>query len=199
MPHQIDFYYDFASPNAYLVEAVLPQIAAQHAATIRRVPVLVGGMFKEAGNTPPMVRYQNVPSKIAYLGVEIERFVKKYSVPFAWTPHFPILSTALMRGAIYAEGQPWDALYRDTIYRHAWVEKTNMMDPAAVQAALEAAGLPAKDILAATQDPNVKARLFETTSAAVARGAFGVPTLFVGEEMFFGKDALPALIDMLDT
>ena len=161
MTRLIEFYYDFASPNAYLVEAVLPKIAAQHGARIQRIPVLVGGIFKAAGNTPPLVRYKDIPSKVAYLNTEVQRFVKKYDVPFTWTPHFPILSTTLMRAALYAQDKTWEPTFRETIYRLAWVDGADVMDVPVVANALTAAGLPASDIIKATQDPDIKARLFE--------------------------------------
>ncbi|MEL7114902.1 MAG: 2-hydroxychromene-2-carboxylate isomerase [Pseudomonadota bacterium] len=197
MAKTIDFYFDFGSPNAYLVEAVLPGIAARHGAEIRRVPVLLGGLFKSTGNASPMFRFADVAGKVAYLRTEMNRFVAKHNVPFLWNPHFPILTTPLMRGALVARGQAWEDAYRQVCYRHCWVEGSNMTDIAVIGEVLAREGLPAAEILEGIQTPEVKAALFASTEEAANRGAFGVPTMFVGDEMFFGKDALGDLEDAL--
>ncbi|KMW59830.1 2-hydroxychromene-2-carboxylate isomerase family protein, glutathione-dependent [Candidatus Rhodobacter oscarellae] len=197
MSQEIELLYDFGSPNAYLVEAVLPGIAARHGATIKRVPVLLGGIFKSMKNQPPMQRFAEVPAKIDYMRVEMDRFIAKHQVPFQWNPHFPVLTTPLMRGAVFAQGKDWEAEYVAAVYKACWVDGLNMTDPEVIAAALEGAGLPAGEILAAAQDPEVKAGLFATTGAAVERGVFGIPTMFLGDEMFFGKDALYPLEDAL--
>ena len=190
MAEEIEFYYDFASPNAYLVEAVLPGLAARHGVSIRRVPVLVGGIFKTVGNVPPLVRFQDLPAKTDYLRLELDRFVARHKVPFRWTPTFPILSTPLMRAAIFAQGKDWEVRFRETIYRHCWVEAADMNDPAVIFDVLRNGGFPAQEIAAAIQTDAIKSALFQTTAEAVARGVFGVPTLFFRGEMYFGKDSL---------
>jgi len=197
MSKRIEFYYDFGSPNAYLVEAVLPEMAARHGAEIQRIPILLGGLFKATGNQAPIMGFARVSGKVAYLKVEMDRFVKKHSVPFLWNPHFPVLTTPLMRGAIYARGHDWEDRYRDVVYRHCWVEGANMTDVDVIRDVLDAAGLPAEEIAAAIEDPAIKAALFETTAEAQSRGAFGVPTMYVDGEMFFGKDALIDLEDAI--
>lgn len=184
----IDFIYDFTSPNAYIAHYLLPDIAARHAARITYSPALLGGIFKATGNQSPALA--GVKGKMAYLRREIDRFVARHHVPFTFNPHFPINSVALMRGAIYAQGKPWEAHYRDTMFRHCWVEGANLSDPDVIVEALTAEGLPAAEIAQAIQSPEVKAALFAATDAAVARNVFGVPTMFVGSEMFFGKDSL---------
>lgn len=197
MSTQIDFYFDFGSPNAYFVDWVLPAIAARHGATIRRIPILLGGLFKATGNQSPMVGFAGVPGKIAYMQMEIDRFVAKHDIPFLWNPHFPVLTTPLMRGAIFAAGKDWEDQYRKAVYRHCWVEGSNMTDTDVIADVLKAEGLPVNEIVAATQDPDVKAALFGNTDQAKTRGAFGVPTMYVEGEMFFGKDSLHDLDDML--
>ncbi len=190
MSREIEFLYDFGSPNAYLVEQVLPGIAARHGAAIRRVPVLLGGIFKATGNRSPMFGFADVRGKIGYLRTEMNRFIRRHGIAFLWNPHFPVLTVPLMRGAIYAQGKDWEPRYREAMYRHCWVEGSNMTEAGVIAEVLAAEGLPADEIIGATKDPAVKAALFETTDAAVARGVFGVPTMFLAGEMFFGKDSL---------
>jgi 2-hydroxychromene-2-carboxylate isomerase len=184
----IEFYYDFGSPNAYIVDQLLPDIAIGHSATIRYHPVLLGGLFKATGNQSPALA--GVKGKMAYLRREIDRFVARHEVPFTFNPHFPIHSVALMRGAIFAQAKPWQATYRAAMFRHCWVEGTDMSDPKVILDVLHAEGLPAEDIVTAVKRPDIKAALFAITDSAVGRGVFGLPTMFVGPEMYFGKDSL---------
>jgi len=183
-----DFYYDFASPNAYLVHKVLPRIEARAGAVARYCPVYLGGVFKATGNVSPA--FAGVTGKVEYLRREMDRFVRRHDIPFAWTPHFPIPSINLMRGAVYARGKPWERQYIDAMFKACWVSGDDLKDLRAMGRELSADGLPGVEIMDGVQQPDVKAALFAETEAAVARGVFGVPTLFVGDEMFFGKDSL---------
>lgn len=184
----IDFYYDFGSPNAYIVDLLLPGIAARHAATIRYHPVLLGGIFKATGNQSPALA--GVKGKMAYLRLEMDRFVARHDLRFTFNPHFPINSVAMMRGAIFAQGKPWEARYRATMFRHCWDEGTDMNDPETLMNVLKSEGLPAETIATAIQQPDIKTALFAATDAAIKRAIFGVPTMFIGSEMYFGKDSL---------
>ncbi|MCG6903015.1 MAG: 2-hydroxychromene-2-carboxylate isomerase [Rhodobacter sp.] len=183
-----DFYYDFGSPNAYLVHKVLPGIEARTGARARYCPMLLGGVFKATGNISPA--FAGVKGKLDYLRREMDRFVNRHDVPFVWSPHFPILTIHLMRGAVFAQSQPWERAYIDAVFKACWVSGDNMSEPEVIARELAAEDLPAAAIMAATRDDAIKAALFEATAAAVARGVFGAPTMFVGEEMFFGKDSL---------
>ncbi|WP_223421304.1 2-hydroxychromene-2-carboxylate isomerase [Tateyamaria pelophila] len=186
----IEFLYDFGSPNAYLVHQVLPDIAARHGADVLWCPVLLGGVFKATNNQAPMITFENVAGRNEYLRVELDRFVERHGVPFAWNPHFPVNTLAVMRGASFASGKSWERRYIDRVFKAMWVDGNDMSDMAVVMEVLLDAELPADDILTATQIPEVKGLLVDATTAAVARGVFGSPTMFLNEEMFFGKDAL---------
>jgi len=188
---EIDFLYDFGSPNAYLVHKVLPALADLTGARVRYVPVLLGGIFKATNNQSPMAAFGNVKGKLAYQARETQRFVDRHAIPYVFNPHFPVMTIGVMRGAVYAQDKPYAASYIDTVFRAMWVDGAKMDDPATIGAVLDAAGLPAGEIMAATQTPEVKQGLIETTARAVDRGAFGSPTMFIGDEMFFGKDSLP--------
>ncbi|MEX0279915.1 MAG: 2-hydroxychromene-2-carboxylate isomerase [Arenibacterium sp.] len=187
---EVDFYYDFGSPNAYLVHKTLPALAARHGAKVTYKPMLLGGVFKATQNQSPMQAFAGVAGKLDYQRREMARFVTRNDVPFAMNPHFPIMTIGVMRGAIYAEGQPWQAQYVDTVFNAMWRDGEKMDDPDTIARVLSTAGLPAADIMEATQTPEVKTALIEATDAAVKRGVFGAPTQFLGDEMFFGKDSL---------
>ncbi|MEM6618160.1 MAG: 2-hydroxychromene-2-carboxylate isomerase [Pseudomonadota bacterium] len=189
----IDFYYDFGSPNAYVAHRTLPPLAERHGVALNWHPILLGGLFKITQNQPPMIAFKDVPLKISYMNQQMARFLMRHQIDFAWNPHFPVMTTTLMRGAIFSQGKNWEARYIDEMFQAVWVEKLKMDDPSVIVPRLAQAGLPADEIAAATQDDAVKKALFAATEAAKDRGAFGSPAMFVGAEQFFGKDSLDDL------
>ena len=189
----IDFYYDFGSPNAWLVHRVLPALAARHGTGVAWRPVLLGGVFKATNNQSPITAFAGVTGKNAYQALEMRRFIERHALPFRMNPHFPVNTLLMMRGAIFAAGKDWEAAYIDAMFDAMWVAGERMDDPPTVMRVLQTAGLPAEEIAAATQEAGVKQGLIAATEAAVARGVFGAPTMFLREEMFFGKDSLSDL------
>ena len=190
---KFDFLYDFGSPNAYLVHKLLPDLATRCRATVTWTPILLGGVFKATNNQSPMQAFSGVAGKLAYQQVEIARFIERHDLPFQFNPHFPVMTIGVMRGAAYAQGKDWESDYINAVFDALWVQGAKMDDPDVIAQVLTDAGLPTADIMAATQKPEVKQALIDTTSAAVDRGVFGAPTMFVGDEMFFGKDSLTDL------
>lgn len=191
MPVTVDFIFDFGSPNAYLAHQVLPGIAQRTGATFRYVPCLLGGIFKATGNQPPMVAFGGIKGKMDYEMLETRRFIARHGITrFQFNPHFPVNTLLLMRGAVAAEMDGRLAEYIDAGLVAMWEEGLKMDDPEVYVAAMSKAGLDGTALLERTQDAAVKARLVENTAAAVERGAFGIPTFYVGDEMFFGKDRL---------
>jgi len=188
---EVIFYFDFGSPNAYLAHKVIPEIERRTGAKFVYVPALLGGIFKATGNRSPAEAFAGIPSKLAYEGKETQRFVRRHRITdYGRNPHFPVNTLLIMRGAIAAQRLGLFEAYVEAVYRAMWAQGLKMDDPAVVKAALEAAELPADQILALTQDPEVKAKLIENTEGAVARGVFGSPSFLVGDELFFGKDRL---------
>ncbi len=191
----VDFIFDLGSPNAYLAYPVLKQIAARQKAEVRIVPALLGGIFKATGNQAPMLAFGNIRGKMAYERLEIQRFITKYGLTkFTMNPHFPVNSLLAMRGLV-ASGT--DPAYVDAVLTGFWERGLKMDDPAVLQAVLDDAGLDGAALLAATQDPAIKQQLADNTSEVVERGVFGIPTFFVGPEMFFGKDRLAQVEEKL--
>jgi len=190
-PVTIDFIYDFGSPNAYLARKVLPGMAARTGAAINLIPCLLGGIFKATNNRSPGEAFGEVKGKLAYEGLETRRFVAKHGIQgFRMNPNFPVNTLLIMRGLIAARRMGVGDAYLAAVEQAMWEAGEKMDDPQVVARVLTAAGLDAEALLAATQDAEVKAELVANTEAAVARGVFGIPTFFVGEEMFFGKDRL---------
>jgi 2-hydroxychromene-2-carboxylate isomerase len=194
----IDAYFDFASPNAYLVHKVLPDIVARHGAKLNYIPCLLGGIFKLTNNKAPMIQFAEVKNKNNYDVLEFNRFIARHNLnKFNMNPHFPVNTVALMRGAIAAERAGILPAYIEAGMHHMWEAPKNMADVQIAADAFTQSGLDGASLMAQAQNDDIKAALFANTEAAVARGAFGIPTLFIGPEMFFGKERLGQLEDML--
>lgn len=187
----IAFHFDFGSPNAYLAHRVIPAVAARSGARFDYVPVLLGGVFKATNNRSPMEALAGIPAKRAYMAREMERFIAHHGIlEFRRNPHFPVNTLAIMRGACAARAAGCFMPYVEAMFRAMWEEGRKMDDPAMIAETLRAAGLDAAALMALAETPAVKQALIANTEASVARGAFGAPSFFVGEEMFFGKDQL---------
>jgi 2-hydroxychromene-2-carboxylate isomerase len=186
MAKQVEFFFDYGSPFSYLADTQLEALAKRTGAQIVYRPVLLGAIFKETANSSPI----SVPAKRTYVGIELQRWAERYGVPFQVNQHFPFNTLRLMRGAIVAQQLGVFAAYHRVIFPAFWAEGTDLRDPAVFREVLSRRGLDADAIAAAIQEPAVKDRLRENTDEAVRRGAFGAPTFFVGEEMFWGNDRL---------
>ena len=187
----VDFIFDFGSPNAYLSWKVLPGVLARTGAELNLIPCLLGGLFKLTNNQPPMAAFGAVKGKLDYERRETERFIAKHRLTgYRFNPHFPVNTLLIMRGLVAARRMGVGAAYVEAVLQAMWEDGQKMDDPEVVASVLAGAGLDARAILEATQDPEVKAELMANTEAAAERGAFGIPTFFVGGEMFFGKDRL---------
>jgi 2-hydroxychromene-2-carboxylate isomerase len=191
MTPKVEFHFDFGSPNAYFSHKLIPGIEQRTGARFVYVPILLGGVFKLTGNVAPMVAFKDVKGKLAYQKLETLRFIRKHELTrFRMNPHFPVNTVQIMRGAVAAEMDGQLAKYVDAVFRLMWEDEKKMDDAEVIRASLDAAGLDGAGTLARIQEQEVKDRLLENTEGSVARGTFGAPTFFVGEEMFFGKDKL---------
>jgi 2-hydroxychromene-2-carboxylate isomerase len=187
MTKTVEFYFDFGSPYSYLAYKALPAIAAAHGAQIVWRPILLGGVFKATGNHSPI----EIPAKGKWLQQDLQRWAAHYGAVFRHNPHFPINTLVLMRGAAGMQMRGTDFPgYVEAIFHAMWAEPRNLGDPAELAAVLGAAGFDADAFQALVNDAAVKERLKRDTEEAVARGVFGAPTFFVGDEMFWGQDRL---------
>ena len=190
-----EFWFDFGSPAAYLAST---QIAAIEAATGARAvwrPMLLGGVFQATGNHSPAT----IPAKGRYTFIDFDRFARRYGVPLRYNPHFPINTLLLMRGAVGMQLRDPErfADYCAAMFQAIWVESLDMNDAGVVGQALHRAGFEPQALLALSQEPDVKAALKAATEEAVARGVFGAPTFFVGDQMFWGQDRIDFLKEAL--
>ena len=184
----IEFFFDFGSPTTYLAHTQLPRIAAETGAALVYRPMLLGGVFKATGNASPVT----VPAKGRWMGQDIARWARRYGVPFAFNPHFPINTLMLMRGAVGVQMKQPELFtpYVDAVFHAMWVEPRNLGDAAEAAAVLAPLGLSAEAFMALAGDAEVKTALVAATEEAVARGVFGAPTCLVGGQMHFGQDRL---------
>jgi 2-hydroxychromene-2-carboxylate isomerase len=185
------FYFDFGSPNAYLSHRVIPDIEARTGVTFEYRPTLLGGLFKLTGNQSPMQAFGGIKNKLAYEGLETQRFIKRHGLTaFKMNPHFPVNTLKMMRGALAAQSLGVLAPYVEAMYRAMWEDGRKMDDPEEIAAVVTAAGLDTASILARSEEPAIKQALIDNAQAACDAGAFGIPTFAVNGELWFGKDRL---------
>ena len=185
----LDFYYDFGSPNAYFAWKALEGVTERTGLDVIMHPVLIGGIFKSTGNQPPWQAFGNVPSKMKYMQLEIQRFIKDHNLTnFKFNSAFPVNTLLPMRGAIAAQKAGVHDTYYPAVFKAIWEDDNDISQPEILAGVLNSVGLDGAALVAATQTPEIKQGLMTATQACVDRGAFGLPTFFLGDDMYFGKD-----------
>jgi len=186
MSKNIEFFFDFVSPTAYIAHHVLPKIADAAGAELKYRPMFLGGVMKATGNSPPAM----VPAKGAWMGPDLARWGKKYGVEFQFNPHFPVNTLSILRGACgLLEDEVFPA-YVDAMFNAMWLDPKNMAEPEEIARVVSAIGMDVDVFAAMAQKPENKQALKANTDEAVARGVFGAPSIFVGDDLYFGQDRL---------
>ncbi|WP_029583851.1 2-hydroxychromene-2-carboxylate isomerase [Bradyrhizobium sp. URHD0069] len=194
------FLFDVGSPNAFLSHEAIPAIETRTGMKFEYLPILLGGIFKATNNKSPFETLAGIKNKPEFYALETERFVRRFKVkPYTMNPFFPVNTLNLMRAAIAAQFEGVFEKYVDAAFHHMWVEPKQMDDPEVAMKAFAASGLDAAKLFARAQHPDVKAKLIENTQVAVERGVFGTPTFFVGKEMFFGKEQLREVEELVSS
>ena len=188
MSKTLEFFFDLGSPATYLAYTQLPALCAETGAQLVYQPMLLGGVFKATGNASPIT----VPAKGRYMFNDLARYAKRYNVTLKFNPHFPINTLVLMRAVMGIQMRQPERFqaFIDCLFRAIWVEGRHLGDPAVVAAVLSEAGFDPEEVLNLANDEKVKAALKDKTEQAVQRGVFGAPSMFVGNELFFGQDRL---------
>jgi 2-hydroxychromene-2-carboxylate isomerase len=195
---KVEFHFDVGSPNAYLSHLVIPEIEKRTGVRFEYVPILLGGVFKLTNNRSPAESLRGIRNKPEYERLETRRFIQRYGITrYQPNPYFPVNTLMLMRGTIAAQSLGVFELYVDEMFRNMWAEPKKMDDPQVWRAALDESGLPTERILEQIETTQVKAQLLENTQRSVERGTFGSPTFYVGDEIFFGKDRLREVEEMI--
>ena len=194
MAKTVEFFFDIGSSYSYIAYKALPAIAAARGAQIVWRPMLLGGVFKATGNHSPA----EIPAKSKWLDQDLQRWAARYGAAFKRNPHFPINTMTLMRGAVGMQMRGPDfAKYLETMFHAMWAEPRNLGHPQELAAVLRRAGFDDYAFQSLVSDPAVKQQLKQNTEEAVARGVFGAPTFFVGDEMFWGQDRLDFVAEAL--
>ncbi|MEO0690069.1 MAG: 2-hydroxychromene-2-carboxylate isomerase [Pseudomonadota bacterium] len=203
MANRVELIFDFVSPNAYLIWWPLRDVLKRTGAELDITPVFLGGMHKLTGNAPPMIRDADVKGKVEYASLEMRRFIAKHGLTkFKLHPKFPFNSISLQRLLVAAEQDGRAVQFIEAMLPAVWEEGVDITDPETLAKAVADAGFDAADLMARIQTDEVKQKVFANTEAAVERGAFGIPTMYVGPkdgetEMFFGKERLGQIEEML--
>ena len=191
----VEFHFDFGSPNAYLSHIVIPQIEGRTGVAFDYMPVLLGGIFKLTNNQAPMLAFANIRNKMDYERREMARFIERHKITrFRFNPHFPVNTLLMMRAAVAAKRDGILPAYADAMFRAMWEDGRKMDDPETVRTTLQVSGLDGK-LVERAQEASVKDELAQNTQRSVERGSFGSPTFFVGDEIYFGKNTLPDVED----
>lgn len=189
-----ELHIDVGSPNIYFCHKLIPGIEERTGVTFKYVPVLLGGIFKLTNNQPPFVANQEIKHKNEYMRLEMQRFIRDHNMTdFRMNSNFPVITVQVMRGAIVADMEGFVREYFDAILKDMWENNLKMDDPEIIHQALKDHGFDADHIMKRIGDADVKQALMDNTAASVERGTFGCPTMFVGDEIFFGKDRLDAV------
>lgn len=190
MPKQVEFFYDFTSPTAYLAWARLPAIIQRTGAKLVYRPMFLGGVMQTTGNRPP----GTVAAKAKWMAADLQRWAKRFNTPYALNPHFPMMTLMVQRAAHGWIDRPDFEKYLAAIFNAAWRDSKNIADKVVLTEILTAAGFSPEEFFAAAENPANKEKLKATTEEAVERGVFGAPAFFVhvngGDEMHFGQDRL---------
>jgi 2-hydroxychromene-2-carboxylate isomerase len=195
---KVEFHFDFGSPNAYLSHLVIPEIEKRTGVKFEYVPVLLGGVFKLTNNRSPAQSLAGIKNKPEYERLEITRFIRRHGITrFHSNPFFPVNTLMMMRGAVAAQSLGVFDRYVDEMYRNMWAEPKKMDDPNVFRAALDESGLETARIFELIETQPVKDILLANTQRSVERGTFGSPTFYVGDEIFFGKDRLRDVEEMI--
>ena len=193
MSKTVEFFFDFGSNYSYLAWASLPGFVQRTGATVVLRPMLLGGLWKAVGNRPPV----EVEAKGRWLFKDVERCAEKAGIAYVKNSKFPIMTIGLMRGAVAAEADGLLEPYVAAMFPAMWRDDRDLTDASVVVQVLEQAGLDARRIMQRSGEQDVKERLKANTEEAQRRGAFGAPSFFVGDELFWGFDRMHFVEDAL--
>ncbi|MBL6903264.1 MAG: 2-hydroxychromene-2-carboxylate isomerase [SAR86 cluster bacterium] len=199
MKMKVDFIFDFASPNAYFCHKVIPEIENRTGISFNYVPCLLGGIFKITNNQAPMMAFNGITNKLEYQNIEIQRFIQKHDLKnFTMNSFFPVMTLQLQRGAIAAKSLNVFDDYIEAIFKGMWEMSLNLADQEIlIELLATETQIDIPNLIEKMQTQEIKDQLIQNTSSAVERGAFGIPTFFVDDEIFFGKDSLGDLEDFI--
>lgn len=184
----IEFWFEFGSNYSYLSVMRIEALARQAGIGIRWKPFLLGPVFQALGwqGSPFVVQ----PAKGAYAMIDTARQCAKYGLPWRQPTQFPRRALLPMRVALLGAEAPWMGAFCRAVMQRNFAEDRDIDSPQAVAEVLRHLGLPAEALIAAARAEPNKEALRRQTAQALARGIFGAPTFFAGDQMFWGNDRL---------
>ena len=194
MARQLDFYFDCPSPWTYLAFHAIQPLAAEVGAEIVWKPILVGGVFNAVNQTVYENRSNPNPRKQAYMLQDLAAWANLYDIKITFPPKvFPVNSVKCMRGAFVALDEGKLVPYATAAFEAYWGGDLDISKEAVLADIAARAGLERQRFFAGIETDSCKARLRTNTDELITRGGFGSPTIFVGDQMFFGNDRLPLI------
>lgn len=190
MSRKLEFYFDYVSPYSYLANS---QLAALDAEIVYR-PILLGALMNNVGNKPPAT----LKPRGKYLFRDVQRWADHYGIPYRMNPVFPVNTIKALRVALVVQEEGKLHALHQAMFDAVWAHGLDVNDDKVLSDIISAAGLPPDAVMARIGTDDIKAKLRANTDEAQARGAFGAPTFFVGEEMFFGNDRMHFVRAALD-
>ena len=187
---KFEFYYDFGSPNSFLIHSIIEKIEKKTGWKALYKPVLLGGIFKLTNNQAPLITFKNVRNKTEYIKKEINRFVRIHGVQYKWNKDFPLRTVELMRTAVFLEKSSHYKNFVNKIFFHIWSEPKKLDDPEIFKNIIEELKLSEEKIIHAINTEEIKNKLKEYTKKAVEKGIFGLPSFIIDDELFFGKESI---------
>jgi 2-hydroxychromene-2-carboxylate isomerase len=191
----VEFIWDFVSTPCYIAWKCLERMVNAAGGEVVMTPVFCGGIFKAIGNPGPLV----IPAKRAWYARDLALWAKRRGVALVQGPHIPVRSLPLMRGSLLAEERGEFHRYCDAVFDAVYARERNLSDMELVRRTLDEAGLDVEAYLHGIERADLKEKLTRNTERAVARGVFGVPSFFVGDELFFGQDRMEFVIEALQS
>jgi len=185
----IEFFWDVGSPYTYLAATQIDRVGRACGVPVHWRPFLLGGIFRETGNKPPI----EVPAKGKYMLDDLNTWAAFYNVPFVFPAIFPVNSLVPMRAAVAADQLGKGKAFGRAIMHLYWAEGKDPGEPGNLEKVIDSLDVSADHITQMIQTPEIKETLKQNCQEAVNRGAFGAPTFFVGEKMFWGNDRLMVL------
>ena len=188
---KIDFIFDLGSPNAYFCHKVMPKFEGENNVSVDYFPCLLGGVFKSTGNQPPWMAFAEIPNKMSYMMKEMQRFISRHALnDFKMNSHFPLNTLQLMRMLAGIREDDLKIKVTDILFKGIWEKNLKLDDAEILKSYLLSEGLDADALINVSEDPSSKNKLLENTTKSVDFGVFGIPTFKIGDEIFFGKEAL---------
>lgn len=185
---EVELWYDVVCPYAYLASTQIDRIAADADAVVRWCPFLLGGVLKAVGTSGNAMEQMSRP-RLLHNALDMHRWAEQFDVPLEMPAEHPRRTVLAMRAILAAREEGRVAASR-ALFESYWVRGEDVADRDTVAASLDRAGLDGAALVERASDAAVKRELWDRTDEAIRRGVFGAPTMFVGDEMFWGQDRL---------